>query len=75
MTIASAKVVSSRLATEIASGVFEFTGARSTSNSVGLDRFWRNARTVTLHDPVSHKASEVGEHFLTGAHPMPSGYS
>ncbi|MEB3370954.1 acyl-CoA dehydrogenase family protein [Saccharopolyspora mangrovi] len=75
VTIASAKVVSSRLATEIASGVFEFTGARSTSNSVGLDRFWRNARTLTLHDPMSHKASEVGEHFLTGAHPIPSGYS
>ncbi|WP_406691481.1 acyl-CoA dehydrogenase family protein [Saccharopolyspora sp. ID03-671] len=75
VAIASAKIVASRLATEVASGVFEFTGARSTSNAVGLDRFWRNARTLTLHDPVSHKAREVGDHVLTGAYPTPSGYS
>ena len=36
---------------------------------VDLNRFWRNVRTHTLHDPVQHKAREVGNHFLTGAHP------
>ncbi len=39
------------------------------SNAVGLDRFWRNVRTHTLHDPVAYKRREVGEHFLNGTHP------
>lgn len=67
--VAALKVVSSDLAVEATSAVFEVTGARATSNRVGLDRFWRNARTHTLHDPVQHKAREVGDHFLNGTHP------
>lgn len=67
--IAALKVVSSDLAVEATSAVFEVTGARATSNRVGLDRFWRNVRTHTLHDPVQYKAREVGDHFLNGTHP------
>lgn len=32
----------------LTSKIFELTGARATSNSVGLDRFWRNLRVHTL---------------------------
>lgn len=67
--VAALKVVSSDLAVEATSAVFEVTGARATSNRVGLDRFWRNVRTHTLHDPVQYKAREVGDHFLNGTHP------
>jgi len=67
--IAALKVVSSDLAVEATSTIYEVTGARATSNRYGFDRFWRNVRTHTLHDPVQHKAREVGDHFLTGAHP------
>lgn len=67
--VAALKVVSSDLAVEATSAVFEVTGARATSNRVGLDRFWRNARTHTLHDPVAYKAREVGDHFVNGTHP------
>ena len=35
----------------------------------GFDHFWRNARTHTLHDPVSHKRAEVGRYVLTGELP------
>jgi len=55
--------------------VFELTGARATKTGTGLDRFWRDVRTLTLHDPVSYKAVEVGDHLLKGAYPEPSGYS
>lgn len=68
--VAALKVVSSDLAVEATSSVFEVTGARATSNRVGLDRFWRNVRTHTLHDPVQYKAREVGDHFLNGTHPQ-----
>ncbi|PRY17186.1 acyl-CoA dehydrogenase family protein [Kineococcus rhizosphaerae] len=67
--IAALKVVSSDLAVEATSAIYEVTGARATANKHGFDRFWRNVRTHTLHDPVQYKAREVGNHFLTGAHP------
>lgn len=34
---------------DICSEIFELTGARSTSNAHRLDRFWRNARTMSSH--------------------------
>ncbi|WP_026424885.1 acyl-CoA dehydrogenase family protein [Actinokineospora inagensis] len=73
--ISQAKVVTSELAVEITNRLFEFTGARATGAGHGMDRFWRNARTLTLHDPAVYKAAEVGRHLLTGEFPAPSGYS
>jgi alkylation response protein AidB-like acyl-CoA dehydrogenase len=75
VAISAAKVVATRVANETTSKVFEFTGARATGTKYGFDRFWRNARTLTLHDPVVYKAAEVGAHFLTGARPAYTGYS
>ncbi|WP_169799977.1 acyl-CoA dehydrogenase family protein [Herbiconiux solani] len=73
--IAAAKVVSTRTVLDVTSRLFELTGARATGEAYGYDRFWRNARTITLHDPVAYKAQEVGDNALTGAYPEPSGYS
>ncbi|WP_131739047.1 acyl-CoA dehydrogenase family protein [Actinomadura roseirufa] len=75
LTISAAKVVSTRLATETASRVFEFTGARATTRSTGLDRFWRDARTLTVHDPVVYKSRELGAYLLTGEIPPITPYS
>lgn len=75
VTISEAKVVSTKLVNEVTSRIFEQVGARGTAAKYGVDRFWRNARTLTLHDPVVYKAREVGEHFLTGARPAYTGYS
>jgi alkylation response protein AidB-like acyl-CoA dehydrogenase len=36
---------------------------------MGFDRFWRNARTHTLYEPVVHRLRDVGDYFLNGAHP------
>ncbi|RKT52876.1 acyl-CoA dehydrogenase family protein [Saccharothrix australiensis] len=73
--ISSAKVVSTRVANQTTSRVFELCGARATAAAHGFDRFWRNARTLTLHDPVAYKAREVGAYFLTGEHAPFTGYS
>ena len=75
IAISAAKVVATRVANETTSKVFEFTGARATATKYGFDRFWRNARTLTLHDPVVYKAAEVGAHFLTGERPPYTGYT
>ncbi|MCQ4121223.1 acyl-CoA dehydrogenase family protein [Rhodococcus tibetensis] len=73
--IAAAKLRAADVALEIGTTVFELTGARATSNSVGLDIFWRNVRTHTLHDPVAYKRREVGGYVLTGEIPEPTWYT
>lgn len=64
--IAEAKVVSTEVGVEVANRIFEVTGSSSTASSVGLDLFWRNVRTHSLHDPVDYKKIEVGAYFLRG---------
>jgi alkylation response protein AidB-like acyl-CoA dehydrogenase len=75
LAVAEAKVLSHRAAIEIASQLFELTGARSTSSRYGLDRYWRNARVHTLHDPVDYKLRDLGRHALDGRYPDPTPYS
>src|SRR5690606_21021085 len=67
--VAALKVVSTDVALDVTNTIFEVTGARATSNKVGLDRFWRNVRTHTLHDPAAYKRREVGDHFRSGTSP------
>ena len=43
--------------------------------SEGLDRYWRDIRTHTLHDPVAYKRREVGRWVLEGELPEPTWYS
>ncbi|MFE7871128.1 acyl-CoA dehydrogenase family protein, partial [Micromonospora humida] len=75
LTVSAAKVVATRLAVEATSRIFELTGGRATTRSSGLDRFWRDARTLTVHDPVAYKARELGTHLLTGNPPPTTAYS
>jgi alkylation response protein AidB-like acyl-CoA dehydrogenase len=75
VAIAEAKVLAHRAAMEISSQFFELAGARATSQKLGLDRFWRNARVHTLHDPVDVKLRDLGRHALSGQPPEPGSYS
>lgn len=70
---AKARIIDDGL--ETATKIFELTGARATSNSVGLDIFWRNLRTHSLHDPLPYKYREVGRHTLLGEIPEPTWYT
>jgi alkylation response protein AidB-like acyl-CoA dehydrogenase len=60
---------------DVCSRIFEVMGARSTAAEYGFDRFWRNLRTHSLHDPVAYKAREVGRYTLLGEPPQPSFYT
>ena len=71
----TAKVHATHVSLDITSRVFELTGARSTAEKYRFDRFWRNVRTHTLHDPVFYKAKEVGEFVLNDRIPEVSLYS
>jgi len=73
--VASVKVVATDTALRVTSGVFEVTGARATSKKVSLDRFWRDVRTHSLHDPVSYKNRELGRYRLLDEVPEPTWYT
>ncbi|MGP3637598.1 acyl-CoA dehydrogenase family protein [Streptomyces sp. 24-1644] len=67
--VAMAEAAASRAAQESTSRALDIIGSRSASSRLGFDRFWRNARTHTLYEPVAHRLRDVGDYFLNGAHP------
>ncbi|MFJ3802461.1 acyl-CoA dehydrogenase family protein [Streptomyces sp. NPDC090088] len=67
VAVAALKVVATEVGLDATSRIFEATGASSTASRNGLDRYWRDIRTHSLHDPVEYKKIEVGAHYLTGA--------
>lgn len=74
--VASVKIVTTDGALEVTSGVFEVIGARAIAGKeVGLDRFWRDARTHTLHDPVAYKQEGLGRYILKSEYPKPTWYT
>lgn len=46
--------------------LFEVGGASITSESLRLDRHWRNARTISTHNPSIFKSQAVGAFVLNG---------
>lgn len=74
LAISEAKVVAVRAALEITSQIFEAMGARATSSRYGFDRFWRNVRVHSLHDPIDYKVRDLGNWLLSGQGPQPSLY-
>ncbi|MBP5992823.1 MAG: acyl-CoA dehydrogenase family protein [Acinetobacter sp.] len=75
IAIATAKIAATNTSLYITQNIFQVMGARATTAKLNLDRFWRNVRTQTLHDPIDYKYQEVGEWVLTGKVPDPSFYS
>ena len=74
LRIAAAKVTASRSGHEITSRLFELVGSRGVNRSLGLDRHWRNLRTLSLHDPDSRKIEALGAWGLSGQLPEPDFY-
>ena len=70
-----AKVATTQVGLELTSRIFEPLGARATTRALALDRFWRNLRTQTLHDPVDYKIQHLGNWVVNGTLPKPSFYS
>ncbi|WP_434157028.1 acyl-CoA dehydrogenase family protein [Clavibacter michiganensis] len=73
--VAAAKARIAEDGLEVGTRILELTGARASSSKAGLDIFWRNLRTHTLHDPIPYKRREVGRHVLLGEIPEPTWYT
>jgi alkylation response protein AidB-like acyl-CoA dehydrogenase len=66
---AQAQLVVSDLVLRAATHLFDALGASAISNAKGLDRHWRNARTVASHNPLVYKARIVGDWAINGTEP------
>jgi alkylation response protein AidB-like acyl-CoA dehydrogenase len=75
IAVAAAKVTTTRAGLDVATRIFDVMSARATSSYMGIDRYWRNLRTHTLHDPVDYKIRELGDWALNEEIPVPSFYS
>lgn len=72
--VAAARLAAARAALDTTSQIFELMGARATTSAHGFDRFWRNVRVHTLHDPLDYRSKDIGRWLLAGETPNPFGY-
>ncbi|KQO41679.1 SfnB family sulfur acquisition oxidoreductase [Pseudomonas chengduensis] len=69
IAVAEAKALTTEISLQASEKLLELAGSRATLAEFGLDRYWRNARTHTLHDPVRWKYHAVGAWHLNQRHP------
>ncbi|WP_349269818.1 SfnB family sulfur acquisition oxidoreductase [Mycolicibacterium parafortuitum] len=69
IAVAAAKVAAVRACLEASTSLFELGGTRSAGASANLSRYWRDARTHTLHDPTRWKVQHIGRYTLSGTRP------
>ena len=64
IAVAEARALTTTASLDAGTRLFELSGTGATLDGQGLDRFWRNARTHTLHDPVRWKYHAIGNYYL-----------
>lgn len=64
-----AVTVVTNLVLEASTIIFDALGASSTRKPLGLDRHWRNARTLSSHNPRIYKDRIVGDYAVNGTPP------
>ncbi|HTY26690.1 MAG TPA: SfnB family sulfur acquisition oxidoreductase [Mycobacterium sp.] len=69
IAVAVAKVAAVRASLEASTVLFELGGTRCATESANLARYWRDARTHTLHDATRWKLQHIGRHTLSGIRP------
>ncbi|MEN0023149.1 MAG: acyl-CoA dehydrogenase family protein [Microbacterium sp.] len=66
---AHAQIVLTDLVPRAATRLFDTLGASAVRSGTALDRHWRNARTVSSHNPWIFKARQLGDHAVNGRTP------
>ncbi|MQT14656.1 acyl-CoA dehydrogenase family protein [Segnochrobactrum spirostomi] len=67
--VAQAQTVVTSLVLEATTVLFDALGASATSRPKALDRYWRNARTLSSHNPRIYKDRIVGDYAVNGTLP------
>jgi alkylation response protein AidB-like acyl-CoA dehydrogenase len=50
--------------------LFDALGSSGVQRTAALDRHWRNARTITSHNPRIYKERVIGDFYLNGGDPL-----
>jgi alkylation response protein AidB-like acyl-CoA dehydrogenase len=66
---AEGQIVVSKLVLDSTAGIFNALAASATSTAVSLDRHWRNARTISSHNPAIYKERVVGDYAVNQTAP------
>ena len=66
-----AQVVAADAALAAATELYDALGSSAVERRTQLDRHWRNARTLTSHNPRGYKARLVGDWYVNGTDPAP----
>lgn len=61
--------VVTRLVLDASTDLFDALGASATLRTTGLDRYWRNARTISSHNPRVYRERQVGAYAVNGTPP------
>lgn len=64
--------VITRLVLDASTDLFDALGASATLRTEGLDRYWRNARTISSHNPRIYRERQVGAYAVNGTAPPTS---
>lgn len=72
--VAQTQVVAAHASLRAAERLFDVGGASATRGEHNFDRHWRNARTVSSHNPIPHKARVAGDYHLNDQPPPLTGY-
>lgn len=67
--VAKARAHSTETALKVSSKLIELAGSRGSQRKDNLDRYWRNARVHTLHDPARWKYFFIANYVLNGVFP------
>lgn len=70
VAVAEARALTHGAGLLAANKLLELGGTSATFAAHGFDRYWRNVRTHTLHDPVRWKYHLLGNYVLNGALPQ-----
>ncbi len=69
LEVAQAQTIVTDLILEATTIVFDALGASATFRSASRDRFWRNARTLSSHNPRIYKNRIIGDYAVNGTTP------
>ena len=70
-----ARVVAADAAMKISELLFKVCGTSSISGKNGFDRHWRNARALSLHNPLDYKLHHIGDFYVNGTLPPIDSYN
>ena len=70
VAVTQAQLVIIAAALRATTAIFDALGASGVSEERGLDRHWRNARTLASHNPRVYKARILGDWLINGKDPV-----